>query len=133
MTNKARPLSPHLQVYRWEITMFMSIMHRATGIALSVGALVLTLWLLSILKAGNSFLLFYTFAKSPAGVLVSYGWMFSLVFHFLSGIRHLVLDTGRGLSKPSAKLTAWIVLLGSFVITTGLWNYAAGLYSTPAQ
>lgn len=133
MANDTRPLSPHLQVYRWEITMFLSILHRMTGVALAVGALAFTLWLVAVLQTGQTFTLFYTFAKSPLGIVVSYGWMFALVFHFINGIRHLVWDTGLGVNTRAAKLSGWIVLLGSFVVTSTLWNYAAGLYAAPAQ
>lgn len=132
MTNKARPLSPHLQVYRWEITMFLSILHRATGVALAVGALVFTLWLLATLKGGYSFTLFYTFAKTPVGVLVAFGWLFALSFHFLNGIRHLVWDAGVGFEKKSAKLSGWLVLILAFVMTVLVWNYARGVYTQDA-
>lgn len=132
MANTNRPLSPHLQVYRWEITMFLSILHRATGAALAVGALALTLWLVAVLQTGDTFTLFYRFAKSPVGVVVSYGFMFALVFHFLNGMRHLVWDAGVGFSTRAAKLSGWCVLILSFVLTSVLWNYAAGLYQTPA-
>jgi succinate dehydrogenase / fumarate reductase cytochrome b subunit len=131
MSNNNRPLSPHLQVYRWEITMFLSILHRATGVALAVGALVFTLWLLATLQGGYSFTLFYTFAKTPAGILVAFGWLFALSFHFLNGIRHLVWDTGTGFDKRTAKISGWVTLGLAFVMTVVVWNYARGVYAQP--
>ncbi len=71
MANTNRPLSPHLQIYRWEITMFLSILHRATGVALAAGALMLTVWLYALFMTGSTLTTFYTFVKSPAGVLVA--------------------------------------------------------------
>ncbi len=112
--------------------MFLSILHRVTGVALAVGALVFTLWLLATLKGGYSFTLFYTFAKTPLGVLVAFGWLFALSFHFLNGIRHLVWDAGAGIEKSSAKLSGWLVLGLAFIMTVVVWNYARGVYTQSA-
>ena len=119
-----RPLSPHLQVYKWEITMFMSILHRASGVALAVGALFFTVWLLTTIKGGAAFTMFYDFAKTPVGILISFLWLWAFVLHFLNGIRHLIWDAGYGFGLKAAHLGAWLVLIGSFILTTIIWNAA---------
>ncbi len=129
MANTNRPLSPHLQIYRWEITMFLSILHRATGVALAAGAVLLTAWLYALFVTGNTLTMFYTFVKSPAGILICFGWLFALCFHFLNGIRHLVWDAGYGINSRSAKLSGWVTLLGAFVLTVVVWNNARGVYA----
>lgn len=129
MANTNRPLSPHLQIYRWEITMFLSILHRATGVALAAGAVMFTAWLYALFVTGETLTLFYTFARSPAGILVSFGWLFALCFHFLNGIRHLFWDFGYGVNTRAGKLSGWAVLLAAFVLTVVVWNHARGVYT----
>ncbi len=132
MTNTARPLSPHLQIYRWEITMFLSILHRLTGVALAAGAVMLTAWLYALFMTGSTLTTFYAFAQSPAGILICFGWLFSLCFHFLNGIRHLFWDFGHGITRRAAKLSGWATLLGAFLLTVIVWNNARGLYAQHA-
>lgn len=129
MANTNRPLSPHLQIYRWEITMFLSILHRATGVALAAGAILLTVWLYALFVTGSTLTTFYSFVKSPAGILVCFGWLFSLCFHFLNGIRHLFWDAGYGVNSRAGKLSGWVTLLGAFVLTVLVWNNARGVYA----
>src|SRR5215470_13862202 len=92
----SRPLSPHLQIYRWPITMALSIGHRATGLALSVGTLLLVWWLVALAMGPQAFALAQGFIGSWLGKLLLLGWSFSLFFHLANGIRHLVWDTGQG-------------------------------------
>ena len=92
----ARPLSPHLQVYRWPVSMALSIVHRATGIGLSVGALVMTGWLLAAATSDAAFATIQALLGSPLGILLIFGWTAALILHLCLGIRHLVWDTGRG-------------------------------------
>lgn len=132
MSNNNRPLSPHLQIYRWEVTMFLSIMHRLSGVALAVGAVFFTVWLMTTLRGGPAFTLFYTFAKTPVGVLVCFLWLLAFVFHYLNGIRHLFWDFGSGINPRAAKISGWFVLIGSFVATTIIWNMARGVYAVAA-
>jgi succinate dehydrogenase / fumarate reductase cytochrome b subunit len=124
MQNKARPLSPHLQIYRWQLTMFLSILHRATGVALAFGAVLATWWLLAALHGPKTFDRFHEFAHSLIGQLMLLGWLFSLAFHFLNGIRHLVWDTGRWLSLKGAYASGYAVLFGAFILTAAIWFYA---------
>ena len=91
-----RPLSPHLQVYRPQLTTVLSILHRATGIALSVGALYLATWVMYAAASPKSYALFQSFNVSIVGRIVLGGWLFSAFFHLCNGIRHLFWDAGYG-------------------------------------
>lgn len=121
MSTKARPLSPHLQVYRWYFSMFLSIMHRATGFALAVGALLVTWWLMAAATGVDSFIQFHDFTGSLLGRLMLAGWLYALVFHFLNGIRHLVWDFGFGFAKKTATLTGYVVFGLSIALTALIW------------
>jgi len=117
----ARPLSPHLSVYRWQIQMVTSIVHRATGIALSVG-LLLVAWVLIALASGpDAFADVAAFCKSWIGMILLVGWTWSLAFHFLNGIRHLWQDLGIGYAVGTFVRAGWVVLIGSFVLTALVW------------
>ena len=124
MSNTERPLSPHLSIYRWPITMTLSILHRITGVAMSVGFIVLTAWLL-YLNAGPEVYQYFRLTMSTAvGQLFLIGFSFAFFLHLGNGIRHLVWDTGRGLGKSQSRASAWIVLLLAIVLTAGLWVIA---------
>jgi succinate dehydrogenase / fumarate reductase, cytochrome b subunit len=129
MSTGNRPLSPHLQVYRWQITMLLSILHRATGFGLAAGALLVTWWLMSAAMGEAAFLNFHDFAGSVIGRLMMFGWIWAYVFHFLNGIRHLVWDAGRGFAVKTAALSAWVVLLLSFAGAALVWCMAGGSFS----
>jgi succinate dehydrogenase / fumarate reductase cytochrome b subunit len=120
-----RPLSPHLQVYRWPISMAMSILHRATGVALGVGTLLLTWWLVAAAGSDDAFDRAQWFMGSALGVLLLFGWTIALIFHFFSGIRHLVWDSGIGFEAPTYNTTGWAVLIATGVSTVLVW--AVGL------
>jgi succinate dehydrogenase / fumarate reductase, cytochrome b subunit len=116
------PLSPHLQIYSWPITMAASILHRATGIALAAGTLFLSWWIVAAASGPASYAVFAAAANHPAGIFVLFGFAWSLAYHFLNGIRHLVWDFGRGFKVQTAKTTAALVILGSVLIAAGaLW------------
>lgn len=123
---KARPLSPHLQVYKWEITMFMSILHRMTGVGLIVACVLFTCWLLTTIKGGSAFTAFNDFARSPVGVLIAFFTLFAFIFHLLNGVRHLIWDTGFGFGRKFAHLGGWAVFAGSFIATVLIWNNVRG-------
>ena len=89
-----RPLSPHLTIWRWQVTMLASITHRATGLALMVGALVLAWWLVSVSNGPEGYESFMSVANTPVGLLILFGFTWSLAFHMLNGIRHLAWDLG---------------------------------------
>ena len=116
-----RPLSPHLQVYRWPISMALSIAHRATGVALSVGTLLLTWWLVAAAGTDTAFDRVQWFLGSALGLLLLFGWSLSLIFHFFTGIRHLVWDAGYGFDAPRYNQSGWAVLIGTGVCTLLVW------------
>jgi succinate dehydrogenase / fumarate reductase, cytochrome b subunit len=116
-----RPLSPHLQIYRPELTMVMSIVHRLTGAGLYFGSILLVWWLSAAAAGGNYFRFVHGLMVSWFGLIVLFGLSWALVHHFLGGIRHLIWDTGRGFDLPTAQRMAQINLAGSIVITIAIW------------
>jgi succinate dehydrogenase / fumarate reductase cytochrome b subunit len=117
-----RPLSPHLQVYRWPISMALSILHRATGIALGLGTLLLTWWLTAVASNDAVFDRAQWFMGSAFGLLLLFGWSVALIFHFFSGIRHLGWDAGIGFEAPTYNITGWGVVVATGICTVLLWS-----------
>jgi succinate dehydrogenase / fumarate reductase, cytochrome b subunit len=120
-TRRERPLSPHLTVYRWPITMTMSIFHRVTGGALYFGTLLVAWWLIAAATSEHYFELVDWVFGSWIGRLVLFGYTWALIHHMLGGIRHLVWDTGTGLEKHTASRIAWATVVGSVVLTLLVW------------
>jgi succinate dehydrogenase / fumarate reductase cytochrome b subunit len=125
-----RPLSPHLGVYKFMYTMSLSIMHRITGVAATVGFLVFVWWLMSLAAGPDTYESAMRLLSSPFAKLLLVGFTFSFVYHFCNGIRHLVWDTGRGLERAQARRSAALVVAASLVITVlVLWLGCAALAS----
>jgi succinate dehydrogenase / fumarate reductase cytochrome b subunit len=124
MTNRARPLSPHLQVYRPQITSVMSILHRISGIVLSFGAFVLAWWLLAVAQGGDAYASASACLASPLGKVVLFGFSFALVYHLLNGIRHLLWDAGWGFTLPQVYRSGYIVVALTFVFTAAIWFFS---------
>jgi succinate dehydrogenase / fumarate reductase cytochrome b subunit len=120
----ARPLSPHLQIYRWPVTMATSIAHRATGIALAAGTLLVAWWLIAMADGAEAYHLFSLVARNPAGQIVLFGFVWSLTFHLLNGIRHLAWDVGLGFAVPTANRTGVAAIVLSFVLAVAVFAYA---------
>lgn len=116
-----RPLSPHLQIYRWTLTMAMSILHRATGMALAVGLLMVVWMLLAAASGEEAFSVFQSFNASLLGQLMLFGWTVSLFYHMGNGIRHLVWDMGKGYELPNAYRSGYAVLLFTAAMTAIVW------------
>jgi len=116
-----RPLSPHLQVYRWPISMALSILHRVTGCALGVGTLLLTWWLVAAASPDEVFDRAQWFMGSALGLLLLFGWSLALIFHFFNGIRHLVWDAGIGFEAPAYNTSGWAVVIATGVCTVLVW------------
>ena len=125
MTNNDRPLSPHLSIYRWPITMASSILHRATGLAMAVGFIVLVAWLFAAASGPDAYAVFLGAMDSGVGRVPLVGWSFAFFYHLSNGIRHLVWDTGRGLEKGQATTSAWFVIVFSIVLTAAFWLVAS--------
>lgn len=121
MSNNGRPLSPHLSIYRWPITMTMSILHRATGVAMSVGLIVFVAWLFKAASGPDAYAMFVVTMSTVIGKLLLIGWSFAFFFHLSNGVRHLVWDSGRGFEIATANASAWFVLLLSIILTTMFW------------
>src|SRR5690606_33773008 len=118
---RARPLSPHLQVYRLTPTMLMSGMHRATGSALYFGVVLFAIWIVAAAGSKEQFDYVNGLFGSILGRLVLFGYTWTLIHHMLGGIRHLIWDTGRGLEKEPARRMAIATLAGSIILTILVW------------
>ncbi|MDA5192735.1 succinate dehydrogenase, cytochrome b556 subunit [Govanella unica] len=124
MAKPNRPLSPHLQVYRWGLHMVLSILHRATGVALGVGTLLLAWWLISLASGPEAFAQAQSCLSSWLGRLVLFGFTWALMLHLCNGIRHLVWDTGQGYDLDAVRVSNFVVLGGSVVLTLAAWIFA---------
>ena len=125
-TIRPRPLSPHLQVYRWLITSTLSILHRLTGVALSAGLAYLSMWLIYGAYYPEQYDDFMRFAASPLGIIILAGWSIALNYHFCNGIRHLFWDMGRGFELHNVTYTGFIVLAATLVLTAIEWAFGLG-------
>lgn len=121
MTPQDRPLSPHLQVYRWQWTMAYSILHRGTGIALGVGTLLLVYWLMSLASGPAAFEGAQALMGSWIGRLALFVWTFALFYHLANGIRHLVWDSGRGFELEVSEKTGHAVPISAAALTLLSW------------
>ena len=120
-TLKARPLSPHLQIYRPTMTMMMSIVHRITGGALFFGMLLLVWWLSAAASGPNAYATVQWFMETLFGRLILFGYTWALIHHMLGGIRHLIWDTGIGLDPVGREWLTVATLVGSIGLTIVLW------------
>lgn len=122
MPARARPLSPHLDVYRWQISNTLSILHRLTGVGLSVGLLALAYWFVALSQGEASYETALHLFHAPLGLICLFGWSFAFFYHFLNGIRHLFWDVGMGFERPQRHTSGWAVVCGSIVVTLGVWS-----------
>jgi len=116
-----RPLSPHLQIYRWSVTMFSSIFHRMTGIALGAGTLIVAWWLIATAMGPDAYADFAAVAGHWFGRLVLLGFTVAFTYHLLNGIRHLVWDSGVGFEKSTARFSGWLVIVLTGLLTVAVW------------
>jgi succinate dehydrogenase / fumarate reductase cytochrome b subunit len=123
---RPRPLSPHIQVYSWLITSTLSILHRLTGVALSVGLLLIVCWLTTLAYYPESYDDFSEFLRSPIGLVMLGGWSIALYYHLCNGIRHLFWDMGRGFELKNAAISGYAVLFLTVVLTAITWAFGLG-------
>ncbi len=123
MADTQRPLSPHLQVYKWQVQMLTSILHRVTGVALAVGSVVLIAGLLHLAAGEDSFNHFRDIVGSPIGMVLLFGWSWALFYHLWNGVRHLLQDAGSGYAIPQFIRSSWLSIIGSIVLTVLAWAY----------
>ena len=117
----ARPMSPHLQVYKPQLTSVLSIFHRITGVALSAGTLLLVWWLVAAASSDAAYATVSRFMRSPVGYLVLFGWTVALWYHFCAGLRHLLWDAGYGYELPQVHRSGWLALAATLVLTLATW------------
>ena len=117
-----RPLSPHLQIYRPQITSVLSISHRLTGLALAIGTLLLVWWLVALASGPEAFATVQGFVGSWLGRLLMLGWTFALFFHLANGIRHLFWDAGYGFDLKTTTASGWAAVAASVVLTILAWG-----------
>ncbi len=121
MTSDPRPLSPHLQVYRWQLTSVLSILHRASGVWLAAGTILLVWWLGAAADGPEPYVRVQAFIGSPLGLILLFGWSVALFYHLCNGVRHLWWDTGRGLELKSVYAGGWMVVAATIVLTLIAW------------
>lgn len=115
MTN--RPLSPHLQIYRPQLTSVLSILHRITGVALAVGTILLVYWLIAAASGPEAFAVATGIIGSWIGLILLFGWTFALFFHLANGIRHLFWDAGLGFELKTVYASGWTVVVAAAALT----------------
>jgi succinate dehydrogenase / fumarate reductase, cytochrome b subunit len=126
MRSAERPLSPHLQIYRWQLTSVMSILHRAAGIVLCVGSVLLVVWLVAAAMGPEAYAGVQNFLGSGIGVALLLGWTAALFYHLCNGMRHLAWDTGHALNLRATYIGGWAVVAATAVLTALAW--AAGIW-----
>ena len=120
---KPRPLSPHLQVYRLPLPALMSISHRASGVVMSTGTLLVALWLVMLAAGEVTFNLAQQFVSHPIGKLVMFGYSMALFYHACNGIRHLFWDAVIGLDIPSIYRTGYLTIFLAIIFTLTFWLF----------
>ena len=124
MGTPQRPLSPHLGIYRWQLTMALSILHRASGVFLSIGAVLLVAVLMSVAMGASQFETIQRWLAHPVGLVLLVGWSFALYLHLANGVRHLVWDAGYGLEKNTANNSGLWVIAFAVLATAATWALA---------
>ncbi len=124
MSKYKRPLSPHLEIYKPQITMIMSILHRITGIVLYFGFALIVVWLLAAAMSDELLQIVNAFFAHWFGQLILFGFIWAMFHHLLGGVRHFVWDMGAGFSKKARFGMAWFTLFGALILTLLTWLYA---------
>ena len=127
MNDSKNPLSPHLQIYRWQISSLLSITHRITGILNLLGLVFISAWISSVGLGENLFEYFSVFLKSFFGKFILIGFTWSMSYHLLSGTRHFFWDLGYGYELKTANISGIIVIISSLLLTVLLWLIGKGL------
>lgn len=120
------PLSPHLSVYRWQISMTLSILHRVSGLALSIGSIVLACWLVSVAIGGETYDRVDGIVSHPVGIAFLFAWSVAFFFHLGNGIRHLLWDAGVGFEIPQFYASGWAVVVFVVIATAITWWFVWG-------
>ena len=126
MSDSKNPLSPHLQIYRWHISSLLSITHRISGVINLLALILIFFWLTALSLGENNYESFLLIINSFFGKFILIGFTWSMIFHSLSGIRHLIWDLGYGFEIKTANISGVIVIIFSLVLTTTFWIFARG-------
>ena len=126
MNDSNNPLSPHLQIYRWHISSLLSITHRIAGIINLFALILIFFWLITLSLGESSYELFLFIINSFFGKFILIGFSWSMIFHLLSGIRHLAWDLGYGFEIKTANISGIVVIISSLVLTIIFWLCARG-------
>ena len=126
MTDNQNPLSPHLQIYRWHISSLLSITHRISGVINLLALILIFFWLIALILGEDNYESFLLTINSFFGKFILIGFVWSMCFHILSGIRHLVWDLGYGFEIKTANISGIIVIISSLVLTIIFWLLAKG-------
>ena len=126
MIDSKNPLSPHLQVYRWQISSLLSIIHRISGVINLLALSLIFFWLLVLSFGESNYELFLLIINSFFGKFILIGFTWSMCFHILSGIRHLAWDLGYGFEIKTANISGIIVVISSLALTIIFWLFARG-------
>ena len=127
MIDNQNPLSPHLQIYRWQISSLISITHRISGVINLIALILIFFWLLVLSLGESNYELFLLVINSFIGKFILIGFSWSMSFHLLSGVRHLAWDLGYGFEIKTANISGIIVIISSLILTIILWVFGRGL------
>lgn len=120
-SNTNRPLSPHLQIYGWQISMLTSTLHRLSGIGLAMGSVLLAVWLCAAASGPEAFATANGIASAWYGQILMFCWSLTLFYHLCNGVRHLAWDFVVGLELETAKITGYLVIGISIALTVIVW------------
>lgn len=123
-----RPLSPHLQVYKLPLTALMSISHRASGIVLTLGTLIVTAFFFAAASGAEHYNTVFDIAETWYGKVILIGWSAALYYHLCNGVRHMIWDTGRLLSKSASMKANYVVIASAIILTVGTWVLNCGCW-----
>ena len=126
MNDFKNPLSPHLQIYRWHVSSLLSITHRISGVINLLSLILIFFWLLVLSQGENGYEIFLIIMNSFFGKFILIGFTWSMIFHSLSGIRHLIWDLGYGFEIKTANISGIIVIISSLVLTIIFWLFTRG-------
>ena len=119
--SRQRPLSPHLQIYKPQITSVLSILHRGTGVVLSIGSIILVSWIVTLTLGESTYLMYSYIINNWFGILIIFGFTFALFYHLSNGIRHLFWDAGYGYDLNHAYISGISVIISSILLTSMTW------------
>ena len=121
MNDSKNPLSPHLQIYRWQVSSLVSITHRITGFGLNIGTIFLVLWLMFVAMGEDYYKIMHSFSNILIIKIIIFFWIFGLFFHLVNGVRYLFWSIGYGINMKSLNLSGYLVIVFSLILTILIW------------